>query len=315
VHVVAHISTHHSLSQSRSSQRVVTPVNLKERIAALQQRTTSPNSSSNGSGQRSNSSISHSPSGKLRDRIAKFEEKGGIPVPRGSFGLGAPPTQDGPRKRGELYGNRLKSIAAGPPPTARRGLSLALGDGQPRKRCVSASQLDYSGRVDPTTPSTPAFSEDDGGDISPLPTSATFDVSRGSQTGMPRRQSIAGGICALDRSSLIQSAGDAKLSVKTGDDLTIPSRTGEDKPSLSPRSPLASKSQRSSVVFPTGATVDYTSPPTASLENLADTKPELDGSEDPAKSTDVVPINVVTDGNISTCKCHFREDCFWICIG
>ena len=49
--------------------------------------------------------------GALRDKIAKFERKGGVPVPRGSFGLGAPPTVEGPRKRGELYGNRISAPA------------------------------------------------------------------------------------------------------------------------------------------------------------------------------------------------------------
>lgn len=49
--------------------------------------------------------------GALRDKIAKFERKGGVPVPRGSFGLGAPPTVEGPRKRGELYGNRIPGPA------------------------------------------------------------------------------------------------------------------------------------------------------------------------------------------------------------
>ncbi|KAK1222952.1 hypothetical protein PQX77_014188 [Marasmius sp. AFHP31] len=51
------------------------------------------------------------PRGALKDRIAKFEKKGGVPVPRGSFGLGAPPiAENGPAKRrGELYGNRIPS--------------------------------------------------------------------------------------------------------------------------------------------------------------------------------------------------------------
>ena len=43
----------------------------------------------------------------FRDKIAKFERKGGVPVPRGRFGLGAPPTSEGPRRQGELYGNRI----------------------------------------------------------------------------------------------------------------------------------------------------------------------------------------------------------------
>ncbi|KAF9440352.1 hypothetical protein P691DRAFT_822110, partial [Macrolepiota fuliginosa MF-IS2] len=44
----------------------------------------------------------------LREKIARFEKKSGVPVPCGSFGLGAPPPVDGhPRCQNELYGNRL----------------------------------------------------------------------------------------------------------------------------------------------------------------------------------------------------------------
>ncbi|KAJ3972899.1 hypothetical protein EV361DRAFT_763189, partial [Lentinula raphanica] len=90
----------------------VPPVNLKERIAALQQknseqsqRPTSPppttSSSTSSSGPPSNVAA-------LREKIARFENKGGVPVPRGSFGLGAPPTDSGQGKTSrELYGNRI----------------------------------------------------------------------------------------------------------------------------------------------------------------------------------------------------------------
>lgn len=93
------------------------PVNLKERIAALQQKNaasnsgtqpqrplnspplTSPNSTSG--------SVPQSNVAALREKIAKFEKKGGVPVPRGSFGLGAPPDRGQAKKSGELYGNRI----------------------------------------------------------------------------------------------------------------------------------------------------------------------------------------------------------------
>ncbi|KAE9386393.1 hypothetical protein BT96DRAFT_539601 [Gymnopus androsaceus JB14] len=96
------------------------PVNLKERIAALQQKNvssqsqrptspplTSPNSVS-GSGSAPQSNVA-----ALREKIAKFEKKGGIPVPRGSFGLGAPPPDRGQKKSGELYGNRIPTQTTG----------------------------------------------------------------------------------------------------------------------------------------------------------------------------------------------------------
>ena len=101
--------------------------NLKERIAALEQmnaesatssRATSPTPSIT-----SNSGHSGQSNGALRDRIARFEKKGGVPVPRGRFGLGAPPAVEGPRKRGELYGNRIpvpsRTISGGNFPLSR----------------------------------------------------------------------------------------------------------------------------------------------------------------------------------------------------
>ncbi|KAJ4498552.1 hypothetical protein C8R41DRAFT_818393 [Lentinula lateritia] len=87
------------------------PVNLKERIAALQQKNadqtqhpTSPPLTTAGS----SSSKPQSNVAALREKIAKFEKKGGVPVPRGSFGLGAPPSDSGQAKTSrELYGNRI----------------------------------------------------------------------------------------------------------------------------------------------------------------------------------------------------------------
>lgn len=106
------------------------PINLRERIAALEQRNATPSS-------RSASPI---PSGipqlatntALRDKIAKFEKKGGIPVPRGRFGMGAPPASSGKsRKQGELYGNRI--------PRAVSGGVAALAGSQHNRRSMSLS--------------------------------------------------------------------------------------------------------------------------------------------------------------------------------
>ncbi|KAL5511273.1 hypothetical protein ACEPAH_4488 [Sanghuangporus vaninii] len=116
------------------THRVVTPVNLKERIALLQQKASGNSSAPHVSATSptspgvslmtsvsASSSAANSPAGSsnsaLRERIAKFEQKGGVPVPRGSFGFGAPPppveqTHEGraARKKGELYGNRIASV-------------------------------------------------------------------------------------------------------------------------------------------------------------------------------------------------------------
>ncbi|XP_006457762.1 hypothetical protein AGABI2DRAFT_114802 [Agaricus bisporus var. bisporus H97] len=100
------------------STRVVdaTPINLKERIAALQHLSStsnpppSPSLSTNNdaSPSRQSPTTGVNANVKFREKIARFEKKGGVPVPRGSFGLGAPPLQDGHTKRqNELYGNRI----------------------------------------------------------------------------------------------------------------------------------------------------------------------------------------------------------------
>ncbi|KAL0946392.1 hypothetical protein HGRIS_012621 [Hohenbuehelia grisea] len=97
------------------------PVNLKERIAALEQRTNSSRSNPSPSNAHTPEGVRRSVSpaplastsspsaAALRDKIARFEKKGGVPVPRGSFGLGAPPMAENgqQRRRGELYGNRI----------------------------------------------------------------------------------------------------------------------------------------------------------------------------------------------------------------
>ncbi|KJA24294.1 hypothetical protein HYPSUDRAFT_99046, partial [Hypholoma sublateritium FD-334 SS-4] len=86
--------------------------NLKERIAALEQRNSGVNAASRATSPTPGMlSMTGATAPGFRDKIAKFERKGGVPVPRGSFGLGAPPASEGPRKRGELYGNRIPAQA------------------------------------------------------------------------------------------------------------------------------------------------------------------------------------------------------------
>ena len=93
--------------------------NLKERIAAIEQRNSgigAPNQRAtspipNGTPVPGSNSNAVPPATGFRDKIAKFERKGGVPVPRGRFGLGAPPVSEGPRRQGELYGNRIPAPA------------------------------------------------------------------------------------------------------------------------------------------------------------------------------------------------------------
>ncbi|EJU00807.1 hypothetical protein DACRYDRAFT_108862 [Dacryopinax primogenitus] len=80
---------------------------LAERIAALQRKNTPPQSSP----QKPNQLGLRRPSGDgLKDRIARFEAAGGMPVPKAgaSFGLAAPVSSDRKTSR-ELIGNRIPS--------------------------------------------------------------------------------------------------------------------------------------------------------------------------------------------------------------
>ncbi|KAJ6490780.1 hypothetical protein C8R47DRAFT_977133 [Mycena vitilis] len=75
----------------------------------------------------------------LRAKIAQFESRGGVPLPRGlqSFGIGAPPPVDhAQQRRGELYGNRMKPVwvpGAGPPSLATRA---ARDEGQRSRKDI-----------------------------------------------------------------------------------------------------------------------------------------------------------------------------------
>ncbi|KIM48613.1 hypothetical protein M413DRAFT_437813, partial [Hebeloma cylindrosporum] len=149
--------------------------NLKERIAALEQRTsgigapnerpTSPITNGN------TSSNAVPPATGFRDKIAKFERKGGVPVPRGRFGLGAPPASEGPRRQGELYGNRIPAPARTvsgsmlPVPTGRATSPTSLGPTPPPgysagdRRSFSASSVisDVDDGMDYTPITSPTF--------------------------------------------------------------------------------------------------------------------------------------------------------------
>ena len=83
-----------------------------------------------------------------------------MPVPRGRFGFGAPPAVDGPRKRGELYGNRIpvpsRTVSGGNFPLSRPtsydqrrsfSSSIVLAD-------FDDDHLDFSPMSSPTLTST-----------------------------------------------------------------------------------------------------------------------------------------------------------------
>ncbi|KAJ6482056.1 hypothetical protein C8R47DRAFT_582435 [Mycena vitilis] len=89
-------------------------MSLKDRIAALQLREDRDRDRATSPGPVSPSvphaAVTLPPSASadaLRAKIAQFESKGAVPAPRGSFGMGAPP-ESAPKRRAELYGNRMQ---------------------------------------------------------------------------------------------------------------------------------------------------------------------------------------------------------------
>ena len=114
----------------------------------------------------------------MKDKIAKFERKGGVPVPRGSFGLGAPPATEGPKRQGELYGNRIQTLT----PQYTGGSLMSIGSfvNSAQRRSFSASvltgnfddsYLDYTPIPSPTftTPLGSPDSTSDSPEASPPP--------------------------------------------------------------------------------------------------------------------------------------------------
>ncbi|KAG7092964.1 hypothetical protein E1B28_009265 [Marasmius oreades] len=143
----------------------VQPANLKERIAAIEQRNNAsqrqrplspPPTTSTGSSFLTPQTTGSGGGGALKEKIARFEKKGGVPVPRGSFGLGAPPpVEKGPiKRRGELYGNRIPSAARSHttgPQLSSGGISTHLTGPSPPSRSEARHShsfaLDGNGKI------------------------------------------------------------------------------------------------------------------------------------------------------------------------
>ncbi|KAF8912204.1 hypothetical protein CPB84DRAFT_1761611, partial [Gymnopilus junonius] len=164
--------------------RVPVPAtNLKERIAALEQRQASqkPNSSrpvSPSPGAGPTAGPTAAPAGAFRDKIAKFEKKGGVPVPRGRFGLGAPPpTSQGPSR--ELYGN----LVFYPPVSVagdRRSFSLSSPDYTPLTSPTFAFPLDSPETTVSITPEvSPSLSTN--GDAATFQRPIALDIARNAE--------------------------------------------------------------------------------------------------------------------------------------
>lgn len=114
-------------SKNVTESKLPTHKNLRDRIAAFQrlnQQNNSPSTSPNLSVSSSpdpsltathpnTSANNNNTKGSFRDRIARFEAAGGgIPIPKGSFGMGAVPLHDDEisRRKGEMLGNRVPGL-------------------------------------------------------------------------------------------------------------------------------------------------------------------------------------------------------------
>ena len=141
--------------------------NLKERIAALQQ-CNGPLSPTPPPTSAPRDASLTPPRGSLRDKIAKFERKGGVPIPRSSFGIAAPPPEDaGSTKSRELYGNRVAALGKGRPTAPgnsshRAVTSPAISSVSPSSRtspdgnaAKSAEHLTPNDPISPASSSTP----------------------------------------------------------------------------------------------------------------------------------------------------------------
>ena len=138
---------------------------------------------------------SSSHGGGLKDKIAQFEQKGGVPVPRGSFGLGAPPISDNiqARRKGELYGNRIPGVVRS---TTFSRPSSPLLNGTPERRNRSLSE-DYDAGSPEASPT--YVPSDSSGELLPSPQSPSFPYTTTgkdhpppySSSFSPRRASFA----------------------------------------------------------------------------------------------------------------------------
>ena len=212
------------------------PVNLKERIAALQQRNVSPNQ--HPSTQIASKAIPIAGTGALRDKIAKFEKKGGVPVPRGSFGMGVPCPADTQtaKKRGELYGNRIQGLGRpSGPPVSRSGSPLPLNGGDlpgPRKRCISTGGALSRGPM--------AFRTDDS--APPVPNSAALPTPRRNSLAVdfgPGRRVVSAGCAELPSEgiSFPSSPPSCPRQLEESDSSTATPSPSADSPCLPPEAP------------------------------------------------------------------------------
>ncbi|RPD80490.1 hypothetical protein L226DRAFT_202225 [Lentinus tigrinus ALCF2SS1-7] len=148
-----------------STRAPVPPVDLKARIAALQQQqhaNAQPAAGTTTSQPLPKANAVVTGNNALRDRIASFEKQGAVPKPKGRFGFAPPMEKDATTtKRGELYGNRVPGLSRPHIPVPPSSKSDKK---QPRSRSASRLELDRYA-TSPSPPGSPFIVSDNGDSV------------------------------------------------------------------------------------------------------------------------------------------------------
>ena len=293
------------------------PNNLKERIAALQQRSGSPSPAPSPTPPPRDASLTP-PRGSLRDKIAKFERKGGVPIPRSSFGLGAPPVEDaGSTKSRELYGNRVAALGKGRPTApgnsphraatspATLATSPSFRNSPDDNASEAATELTPDSIGDVVSPSVPP-SRLDSSSLTDRPV-GSLDATNGSDEAQETSVQPAGGarLESLTRTQHANASEPSKANVKS----TV--SMGQHPPSVS------NTSSSTSLVVTTPTLSDVSSTPlrTTSSDGTP-TQVGSDGQECPPVKSDVSTVQPhitveevpVKETNVSANSRGFRLD-------
>ncbi|KAH9931702.1 uncharacterized protein BXZ73DRAFT_3370, partial [Epithele typhae] len=151
-----------------STRAPVPPVDLKARIAALQQQQSSKvqaGAEKSGSQTLPKANAVTGPNA-FRDRIASFEKQGAVPKPKGRFGFAPPREPDAaPSRAGELYGNRVPGLSRPHIPVPAAGGKPDKP--KPRDRSMSRMELDRYASIQspPDSPFVASDTGDSAGDI------------------------------------------------------------------------------------------------------------------------------------------------------
>lgn len=186
-------------------------------------------------------SSSQAPFAGVRDKAARFESIGGVPVPRGSFGLGAPPQYSQNRKAGELYGNRIPSSSRSPGGSPGRSPaedSANVDFSRVRLRSfTSDGSMDESSEANSAikvevVPPTPAFpGTDSKKDDAPLEEDKV--VSKITSSPEPAVQEVVSEITVLTT----RPSTDDTQAVDTGQETVVPEATQTLELEVIPESP------------------------------------------------------------------------------